>query len=104
VYPDYLFFPGGYTAAAGAAAAISPADTAAPSSNRYVFRVALLVLRIVSWPGFAKEHSANFDNHSELEIPPFQIPVHPSAPHIDLVPNFQDWLDRVTPKEVEPSA
>lgn len=36
----------------------------APLLNRYVFRITRL--GIASWPGFAKEHSANFDNHSKF--------------------------------------
>lgn len=40
--------------------------TNAPSSNHYVFRVARLVHEIASWPGFTKEYSTNFDNHSKF--------------------------------------
>lgn len=59
----------------GASPLFSPSDdgectelrvgpSSSSSSNRYVFRVARL--GIASWPGFAKEHSTNFDNHSKF--------------------------------------
>jgi len=66
VYPDYLFFPGGYTApAAGVvgAFAISPTDQRM-HHRRIVTYSASRVSCTEVGPIFAKEHSANFDNHS----------------------------------------
>jgi len=77
MYSDYLFFPGGYTApTAGKLVSlplislpiISTRAECTVSSNRYVFRIARLVHRIASWSDFAKEHSADFDNHTKHEI------------------------------------
>lgn len=91
VYPDYLFFPGGCTAPTDAGGKGGERFGDAPSSNRYVFRVALLVPGITSWPGFAKEHSANFDNHSKfLRLSSCPLALFPSSlPHPDRIPNFQ---------------
>jgi hypothetical protein len=59
VYPDYLFFPNDYTAPEQwglATPRFRRPMRNTPSPNRYVFRIAWLVLGIASWPDFAKEH------------------------------------------------